>query len=66
MVKDSQTANESTVEPYNLAMKIEAKAIEFLYPIELALMVNKWPDDMRLIMWETIARKANTYAARCK
>lgn len=48
----------------DLAEKISAKAEEALADIEREMILNRWPDDFRAIMWETISTVALSRAAQ--
>ena len=58
------TESPTTKLSLDLAKLIEQKAIEALAPLMAEMDRLSYPAEFKLIMWETVARKANTYAAR--
>lgn len=49
-----------------LATKISAKAEEALAGIEREMIIMKWPDEFRAIMWEAISAIATIRATQAR
>lgn len=64
---DTTTKTEEDIRyALNIVAQIDAKAEEALAPLMEAMRRLNYPPEFEILMWKTVARKANTYAARVK
>ena len=49
-----------------LAAKISAKAEETLRALDREMVLMKWPDEFKAIMWQAVADTANIYARQAR
>ena len=51
--------------PLDIAEKVAQRAQEALDPMRMEMTMNRWPADLRAIMWKAVALTAERLAADC-